>query len=149
MKNVTILIMLLAAALISTPAVSGAVSEALGVCMIDSLTGKERKQLAQWVFFGMSAHPEISRFSNVTEASKNETDQFVGQLVTRLLTEDCPAEARLALNSESSLALQTAFGLVGQVAMQELMNDKNVATSMSNFEQYLDKHKLNALAGVE
>ncbi len=145
MKRRILIITILSTILISAPALSGPASDALGTCMTDSLNGKERKQLGKWVFLAMSVHPEISKFSNVTEELQNESDKFIGSLITRLLTEDCSAEARIALNNESSVALTSAFEVVGKVAMQELMRDKNVNNAISGFEKYLDKEKLNAL----
>ena len=144
-----LIIVLLNGLLITTPATAGQASNALGVCMADSLTGKERKKLAQWIFFGMSSHPEMKPFSSVTEATRNKTDQSIGKLITRLLTEDCPTKAKFAIKKESSMALQSAFELVGRVAMQELMTNKDVTISMSGFEKYMDKDKLSSLATVK
>ena len=126
-------------------AIAGPASDALGTCMVDSLSGKERKQLAKWIFFAMSAHPEITAYSKVTQQVRTENDKAVGQLITRLLVDDCPDQAKQALRNESSVALQNAFELVGRVAMQELMTDRNVATAISRFERYADKQKINEL----
>ncbi len=129
----------------SIPVAAGEASNALGTCMVDSLTGKERKQLAQWIFFAMSYHPEIMTFAKVTEEAKENSDKTVGYLVTRLLTEDCPEQAKLALKMESSVAIQNSFGLVGQVAMQELMTNQDVNMAITSFERYVDKNKINEL----
>ena len=102
----------------------------LGVCFTDSLTGKERKILAKWIFFAISAHPEISPYLNATVQTKDEINKSVGKLVTRLLAEDCPRQTKAALKKDGSLAMQTAFGLVGQAAIQELM-------TRSHFKTYL------------
>lgn len=124
---------------------AGPATNTLGVCLTDSLTGKERKVLAKWIFFAIAAHPEISSYSNVTDNSQDETNQFVGGLITRLMTEDCPSQAKAALKEDGSVAFEQAFGMVGQVAMQELMADQNVARSISGFEKYVDQAKISAL----
>ena len=145
MKKQTLFIAVLSAVVMSGPAIAGPASDALGTCMIDFLNGKERKELGKWVFLGMSVHPEISQFSNVSGELRDESDQFIGNLITRLLAEDCLAEAKIAMNSESSIALKSAFELVGKVAMQELMTDRNVSNALSGFEKYLDMEKLASL----
>jgi len=70
--------------------------------MTDSLNGKERKELGKWIFLGMSAHPEISNLSNVSGAIRDGSDQYIGNLITRLLAEDCMVEARMAMKNERS-----------------------------------------------
>lgn len=126
----------------SMPASSEA--QAFGTCLIDSLTGKERKQLAKWVYFAIAAHPEMESFSNVQEGDRKNTDKSIGSLVTRLLVDDCPQELILAQNTDP-LAIQKAFELVGQVAMQELMTSQDVVTAISSYANYLDQGKINAL----
>ncbi len=39
---------------------------ALTTCFVDSLNGKERKQLATWIYFAVAAHPEMKPFSNIS-----------------------------------------------------------------------------------
>ncbi len=110
------------------------------------MTGRERKNLAKWIFFAIAAHPEIKSYSRVTETDQDQTNQLVGKLITRLMTEDCPAQAKAALKKDGAAALEQAFGLVGQVAMQELMTDNAVSQSISGFENYLDQAKFIELS---
>lgn len=147
MKKVIFIIILLSTTVFSTPAISGPLSDKLGSCMVDSLNGKERKKLAQWIFLAMSAHPDIQKFSNVTKEIQDETDRDIGNLITRLLTKDCLKEAETALDKESQTALKNSFELVGKVAMQELMANSNVASSITGYVKYLDKSKIDALMG--
>lgn len=140
MKKYWIIVVLASIFTISPVTEASSASQALGTCMIDSLTGKERKKLAQWIFFAMSAHPEITQYANVTTATRSETDKFIGTLVTRLMTSDCPEQARQAIK-ESSLAVQKSFELVGRVAMQELMTNPQVTMAISGFEQHMDREK--------
>ena len=130
---------------ISLNTLAGPATNTLGICLTDSLTGKERKTLAKWIFFAIAAHPEISSFSKVTEESQDQTNQFVGNLITRLMADDCPNQAKAALKEDGSVAFEQAFGMVGQVAMQELMADQNVTRSISGFEKYVDQAKISAL----
>ena len=149
MKTRVLIFSVLGAMLFSGPAAAGPASDALATCMIDYLTGKERKELGKWIFLGMSAHPEISQYSNVTGEIRDESDQYIGNLITRLLTDDCLAEARTAVSTESSVAFASAFELVGKVAMQELMTDSNVSNALAGFEKYLDSEKLESLQSTD
>jgi hypothetical protein len=127
-----------------SPALAGPAADALGTCLTDNTTGKERKDLARWVFVGMSAHPDMRSLSNVTDANREELDRLMASIVTRLLTESCRSEARLAMQTEGSASFQTAFGAVGQLAMKELMSNPAVNAAFFNYSKYLDTNKINS-----
>ena len=127
------------------PSFAGPATNALGGCFTDFLNGKERKELGKWIFFAMSAHPEIADYSTVTAQNRQDTNQYIGELVMRLLTEDCAEETKAALADDGTVALKSAFELVGRVAMQELMTDSNVNSALADFDKYLDKAKLESL----
>ena len=123
-----------------------AADSALGSCMVDSMTGKERKEMAQWIFFAIAAHPEIKEYSKISEAVKSKTDEHMANLVTRLLTEDCLTQAKTAYKQEGQAAIVGAFELVGKVAMQELMMNKDVSNSIAAYSKYLDQEKLKKVS---
>ena len=118
-------------------------AQQLAVCLTDSLNGKERKNLAKWIYLGMSTHSIIKPFSNVTEQDMDEINRYVGALVTRLLTEDCPKQARAAIEVGGQGAMENAFGIVGEVAMLELMAEPSVSNALGAFDKYLDQDKFD------
>ncbi len=124
-------------------------ANALATCLADSTSGKDRKDLAKWIFFAIAAHPEIRQHASAnTAAAADESSRTMATLVVRLLTESCVNETKTAISSgQGSQTLQLAFSALGQLAMQELMTDKSVQSSMALFERYLDKKRLtDALA---
>jgi hypothetical protein len=145
------IISVLAAVLIGStitpsPAAAGPATEALISCMSDNTTGKDRKELARWVFVGMSIHPQIQSLSNVTESDRDQLDKTMAAIVTRLLTENCQTQAKIALEKERSEApIQKAFSVMGQLAMQELMANPEVKSTFTRFAKYLDVKKLQSV----
>ena len=121
---------------------AGPASDALGTCMVDSLNGKERKELAQWIFFAMAAHPDIKKYAQVSKVDQLNTDEFVANLVTRLLTNDCAEQTRTAVKDDGEVAIKGAFEMVGKVAMQELISNKEVSASLLGYAKFLDRKKL-------
>ena len=115
----------------------------LGVCLTDALNGKERKLLAKWIFLGMSSHSVIKPYSNASEKDIEDSSRFVGNLVTRLMTEDCPDQTKAAYEESGAQALEHAFGIVGQVAMQELMTEPSVSEALGAFEKYMDQSRFD------
>lgn len=124
-----------------SPAIAGSATDALSTCVADNTTGKNRKDLAQWVFVAMTVHPEIQPFSNVTEANRVELDKKVAALATKLITESCRTEAKAALEKEGSASFKAAFGSLGILAMQELTSNPAVNSSLAEYAKYLDKEK--------
>ena len=136
----------LAAAALALPlvAAAGPATDALGRCLTDQTSGKDRKELARWVFVAMSAHPEIKELSNVSPEARARADQSMGALVTQLLSDRCAKQTKQAVASEGPASLQGAFEVLGKVAMQELMTNQQVQASFSAFEKSVDKKKLDA-----
>ena len=126
-------------------AVAGPESDALSTCLRDNTSGKDRKELARWMFLAMSAHPEIRSLTTATDATRNEADKRMGDLVTRLLTENCTAETRAAIEKGGSKNMIDAFKSLGEVAMAELMSNADVSTAISGYTKYIDKKKFEAI----
>lgn len=145
MKRPSFLCTIFVISLLPVGAFAGEAADELGVCLSDSLTGKERKTLARWIFFGMAAHPEISPYTDIPDQAIHEMDQVVGKLLTRLMTIDCPEQARTAVKVEGNIAIETAFELVGKVAMLELMTNQDVGLTLGGFEKHIDRGKINSL----
>lgn len=140
----TIAAVVIGSAVTVSSALAGSATDALSACLADNTTGKDRKEMARWVFVGMASHPEIKTLSNVTQANRDELNKIMATMVTRLMTESCQAQARSAMAKDGGAAFQVAFGAVGKLAMQELMSNPNVNTSFSDFSKYIDQKKFNS-----
>jgi hypothetical protein len=127
----------------ATPA--AAQTETLGRCIADNTTGKDRRDLAKWVFLSMSAHPDMRSVASVAGGALDEASRTAAQLFTRLLADSCPKEANAALKAGGSQAMQAAFQTLGQLAMLELMSDKDVMAGMALLERHVDRRRLEAL----
>ncbi len=130
---------------LASPAIAGPSTDALTACLADNTTGRDRKDMARWVFVGMSSHPEIQNLSNVTDANRDELDKLLATMLTRLMTDTCRTEAKAAMEKDGSQAFQNAFGTIGKLAMQELMSNPEVNASFSRFAKYIDQKKMNAV----
>jgi len=132
------------AVLTSASALAGPHADALGRCLAENTNGKERKDLARWMLAAMTVHPEMRSLSAATDADRDQASRVMGALFTKLLSEGCPGQAKAAVQNEGAQAMQAAFGTLGQLAMQELMSDQDVAKSIGAFERYIDQKKVEA-----
>lgn len=141
------LITVVAILAISFAADGRAQSDALATCIADNTSGRDRKDLATWMFLAMAAHPEIKPYliSKASEAA-DESARKMAALVTRLLTDSCVKEVK-ALTKEGPAAFRAAFERLGALAMQELMADKSVTESFGLIERYLDQKRFEGVFG--
>ena len=144
MKNLVKVTILSIGLLSGTSVIASTPTEQLGTCLIDTLNGKERKNLAKWIYFAIGSHPEIKSFMNATTDDIQKSDEYVGKLITKILTVDCPEELSAA-NKSDPMAIQKAFELVGQVAMQELMANQDTMKALTNYVTYTDQEKINSI----
>jgi hypothetical protein len=116
--------------------------QALARCLADNTSGKDRKDLARWIFFAMAAHPEIKQYASATAVrATDEAHKIVAGTFTRLLAESYANETQAAVKLGGT-TLKVAFETLGQLAMQELMSVRDVQAAMGGFEKYIDRDKL-------
>jgi uncharacterized protein Yka (UPF0111/DUF47 family) len=142
--NIYKTLLILCATLIALPGFAGPYTDAMSTCLADSTTGKERKELARWIFAAMSTHPDMRDISSATDETRDKIQKTAGTLVTRLLSEDCSNQARIAMQKEGSESMQAAFGALGKLAMQELTTNREFNAALSGIERYVDRKKLEA-----
>jgi hypothetical protein len=144
MRNTSVILILLVSLFTGTPVFSQTATDALSNCLVDNLSGKERKNLARWVFFSMGTHPEIKLYLNASKDDVEKANEYVGKLITRLLVVDCSDRLKAAYASDPT-SVQTAFKAVGGIAMQELMIDANVQKSLTGYMQFTDRAAIENL----
>ena len=120
-------------------------SNQLGECLKSSTNGKDRTDLARWIFISMSAHPEMNKLTTITPAIRTDADKGMAQLVTRLLLQNCGEQTRAVMQAEGGQGMLSAFRSLGEVAMMELMSNPEVSATISGYTQFLDKEKFDAL----
>ena len=86
----------------------------------------------------MSEHSALENKIVVTERQKVMTDMDAADIVTNLFTQLCDKEALEALKYEGEKSLEIGFEQLGTVAVQTLMQDKNVIGAMDRYTKYFD-----------
>ena len=126
-----------------------AMLDALKGCLADNTSGRDRKDLAKWIFIAMAAHPEMKQHAGPSAGAAGvESSRAVAALVTRLLTEKCVKESKAVMaTGDGGAAMRLAFEGLGQLAMAELMTDKAVQEAMGAFGHYIDMDRFNAALG--
>lgn len=124
---------------------AGVYTDDLSKCLVSSASADDRNAMLLWIFSSMSRQADVKPYSNFTEAQHDAIARKAAALTQRLLTVDCRKETVAAVRYEGAATMETAFGVLGQVAMRDLMTDPTVAAGMEKMGEYLEKDKLEAL----
>lgn len=109
-------------------------TQAFGECLVEQSTGKDRKNLAIWLFFALSQHKDVKKVIDVPDQDvQSATDRFADTSI-RLMTKDCRKEFKAAYKDNGVSAVEVGFAALGKVAAQEMFTDPNVQKSMSGFD---------------
>ena len=90
----------------------------------------------------MSRHPELSVLAASTAEDLEKSNRRAGELFTRLIADDCPAEIGALIAEQGPGSISLAFEVLGRVAMQELMNQPDVQAVFSGLERYTDQGRI-------
>jgi hypothetical protein len=126
------------------PGQAGPATDAFAGCIVDNTTGRDRKDLVQWVFAVLAAHPEIKSFAALSEADREQMDRGAASLFERLVTVNCRDQAKAALQADGAVSFRMAFERFGVIASTELMTDQSVQGAMQRFIRLVDQKKLEA-----
>ncbi len=143
-----VLVFVLVVSLLHLPASASPSSDALAACFSDNTNGKDRKELAKWIFASMSAHPDIGAIARPEPATIESAQRSVGVLVTRLIAESCPNEMRAVVKVDGAAGIRGAFEQLGKMAMQELITNQRVAETIGGFERFVDKARVEPVMSV-
>jgi len=143
-SNRLLAIALATSALLGSPlALAGPAETAAATrCLADNTTGRDRKDLARWIFLAMAAHPEIKEMSKASAAQQEQSQRAVAGLFSRLVGDTCATEVRALVKAEGPGALGKPFEVLGQLAMQELMTNADVKANVGGFERFIDRAKV-------
>lgn len=137
MKKMLKKIVLMSAMMIPFAAHSGPIED-FSSCLVEKTTSEDHLNLIKWMYVGMSGHPTLNNMSSVTDSDKDDTNKKMGVLFERLLVKDCVADFKEVYKQHGQAGIQAAFGILGEVAMAELMQNPAVTNDLMQFTEHVD-----------
>jgi hypothetical protein len=125
------------------------VSAVLGKCIVANITASDRQDLAQWVFLSMAASPDVKQFSSAPAEAAEAAARRVGALFTRTMRDDCAKEVQQAARAEGPPVVPSAIKFFTQLAVQELMVNRDVLATLSSFSRFADREGIDRAARVK
>jgi hypothetical protein len=87
----------------------------------------------------------MTDFISVSPEKKEELNQAVGLLKSRILGEACAKELKEVVLVEGIAIAKSSFAVFGELAMQEVMANPNVVAGLAGTAKYIDIAKINAV----
>jgi hypothetical protein len=119
--------------------------EALSQCLVGETKGRDRILIARWIGSALASAPQLEGLVTIEPAEREGVNREMAGLFTRLLTQDCPDEARPLFATGNTEAFGLAFQTLGEVAMQELMADPVASAAIGSFTTYLKQEEFEDL----
>lgn len=127
---------------LSPLAISGEYTDKLSDCLLTATTEEDTLSLVKWMFTSMALHPAIEDMAAVSLSAREQANREMAELIIKLLGRSCFSETRQALEKEGSLALQSSFSALGQIAATNLFSDPNVVSGLASIETYISAEDL-------
>lgn len=131
-------------ALAPAPGLAGPAVDAMANCLVGNTSADDRVVLMRWMILSFAAHPVAGEGITMPEGAVDQVSQQVAAMFTTLLTQTCVAETKAAFAAEGAVAFEGAFGVLGQVAAQDLSMSPEVNGVMIDFMRYIDQSALDA-----
>ena len=130
---------------VAPQAQAGPAADALSKCVVGATSAQDRLVLTRWAFVVVSANPQFRSMSAVTEPMRDDANHRMADLLTRLVTVNCRAQAVAAVRTEGPQAVEGPVRALGETAARDLFTDPATLAGMAGFVKYLDTEKLIGL----
>jgi hypothetical protein len=133
----------------TSTAFAGPASDALGRCLTQATTNADRVTFMKWFFTVIALHPDVQALSAVTPEQRAALSRESAEILQRLLTEKCAAEAREALISEGGDSIAHGFVTLSQQGVVELLMNPKLQEGITEIGKYLDLDKLRKVLRLQ
>ena len=145
MKKFLILVLAIPFFLITNQksALSGAFTDELARCMVNSTTLNEKIIFMEWTIRLLSEHPELKDLVQISENQKITMDKKLGNVFTTLVAERCKEETEKAIKFEGYEQMVSAFGALGAASTRAITTHPDVMKSSQDYAKYIDFSSLD------
>lgn len=123
-------------------AMAGPTVDQLSNCLVKSTTAADKTTVLQWTFVALSAHPELTKFSNVNEEQRTQLDKNLAQVLQRILVDQCSGQTKAVIAAEGVQAVGDSFQELGQITGEEILKNPEVNNQLKGVLRYVDLNKL-------
>ena len=109
-------------------------TDELSECLLGATSEEDKLSLVKWMFTAIALLPAVEEIPEVSLSTREQANREMADLIIKLRSRACFTETR---QNEGSIALQTSFAVLGQVATTNLFSDQSVAAGLASLERAL------------
>ena len=109
-------------------------TDELSECLLGATSEEDKLSLVKWMFTAIALLPAVEEIPEVSLSAREQANREMADLIIKLRSWACFTETK---QNERSIALQTSFAVLGQVAATNLFSDQSVAAGLASLEHTL------------
>ena len=109
-------------------------TDELSECLLGATSEEDKLSLVKWMFTAIALLPAVEEIPEVSLSAREQANREMADLIIKLRSRACFTETR---QNEGSIALQTSFAVLGQVAATNLFSDQSIAAGLASLERTL------------
>ncbi|MBE1283584.1 MAG: hypothetical protein GJ676_09770 [Rhodobacteraceae bacterium] len=121
---------------------AGPATDRFAKCLVEKTTRQDRADLIAWMVVGLARHPEVQGLVSQKPNAEQQTAQRMADLFSDLIVKRCPTQAKAAFSEDEDAAFEAAFNVLGEVAAEDMLNDRRVWNSLLMFADLLDEAEI-------
>ena len=132
----------------STPAPPAAaetaaqVQQALGDCLVGSVSDDDKRALVKWIFAMLARHPDVKPLSGISAAQDEKIVRDASAVFETLMADKCAPQLRAAVRKSGTDAVGKSFERLGETAMGALLQDPSVMAGVAELMKYADTARI-------
>ncbi|MGB8810675.1 MAG: hypothetical protein WCD17_15045 [Acinetobacter calcoaceticus] len=136
-----IILLLMPCAFITSFSHAGEYQDKLVQCLKSSVTEQDRKDLVQWMFFGLAENQDLASYTKISSTDLERVDRKVANIFDKIMTQSCTQAVTAVVQNEGTNALAQSFEYLGRYATESMISDPKVVQRLQNFSKYQDEEK--------
>jgi len=116
--------------------------QALGDCLVASVSEDDKRALVRWIFAMLARHPDVKPLSDIDAAQDEKIVRDAGAVFETLMADTCALQLRAAVRRSGTDAVGKSFERLGETAMGALLQDPDVMAGVAELMQHADTARI-------
>lgn len=116
--------------------------QALGDCLVNSVSNADKSALVKWIFSMLARHPDVKPFSDIDVVQQEQITRDAGAVFEALMADRCAAQLSAAVKTSGSAVISKSFERLGDTAINGLLRNPDVAAGLADIMKYANTARI-------
>lgn len=127
---------------LATAEAAAQAQQALGDCLVDSVSNADKRALVKWIFAVLARHPEVKPLADIDADEQEKIIRDGSAVFETLMADRCAIQLRAAVQKSGMDAISKSFQRLGETAMEALLQDPEVTAGVAEWMKYADTARI-------